>query len=196
MSESAVDAAGAEAAATEFRLAVGAIESQVSATIVGQREAIRGVMISLVLGGHALLANRDSGSGHYPSRQEPEAGSFGPARKRAELEEARSAEAHECASAADGEQATPLHAPLPALQPGGERRDRDIRRHRHGRPRAGAVDAGDVTRVGRDPAHRCPGAGQSPSPTPHHGRHRIPAGNAKTKPGRGICVCAARSRDA
>jgi MoxR-like ATPase len=50
-----VDAAGAEAAATEFRLAVGAVESQVSATIVGQREAIRGVMISLILGGHALL---------------------------------------------------------------------------------------------------------------------------------------------
>ena len=55
MSESALDAAGAEAAANEFRAAVAAIESQVSAAIVGQREAIRGVMISLILGGHALL---------------------------------------------------------------------------------------------------------------------------------------------
>jgi MoxR-like ATPase len=53
--ESAVDAPGAEAAAAEFRVAVGAIEKQVSATIVGQREAIRGVMMSLILGGHALL---------------------------------------------------------------------------------------------------------------------------------------------
>ena len=55
MSESALDAAGAEAAANEFRATVAAIESQVSASIVGQREAIRGVMISLILGGHALL---------------------------------------------------------------------------------------------------------------------------------------------
>ena len=55
MSESAVDAADAEAAAIEFRRTVAAIESQVSTSIVGQREAIRGVMISLVLGGHALL---------------------------------------------------------------------------------------------------------------------------------------------
>ncbi len=55
MSESAVDAADAEAAATEFRRTIAAIESQVSTSIVGQREAIRGVMISLVLGGHALL---------------------------------------------------------------------------------------------------------------------------------------------
>ena len=55
MSESALGAAGAETAANEFRLTVAAIESQVSASIVGQREAIRGVMISLILGAHALL---------------------------------------------------------------------------------------------------------------------------------------------
>ena len=55
MSEPALDAAGAEAAANEFRVTVAAIENQVSASIVGQREAIRGVMISLILGGHALL---------------------------------------------------------------------------------------------------------------------------------------------
>ncbi|HET6174048.1 MAG TPA: MoxR family ATPase [Gaiellales bacterium] len=46
---------GAKAAAAEFRSAVAAIEEQVSAAIVGQREAVRGVMISLILGGHALL---------------------------------------------------------------------------------------------------------------------------------------------
>jgi MoxR-like ATPase len=55
VSEPAVDAAGAEAAAAEFRAAVAAIESQVGTAIVGQREAVRGVMTSLILGGHALL---------------------------------------------------------------------------------------------------------------------------------------------
>src|SRR6478735_10624174 len=51
----AADDPGAEAAANEFRSTVAAIEAQVGAAIVGQREAIRGVMISLILGGHALL---------------------------------------------------------------------------------------------------------------------------------------------
>jgi MoxR-like ATPase len=51
----ATDGPGAEAAAAEFRTAVAAIEAQVSEAIVGQREAVRGVMISLILGGHALL---------------------------------------------------------------------------------------------------------------------------------------------
>jgi MoxR-like ATPase len=51
----AMDGPGAEAAAAEFRTAVAAIETQVSAAIVGQREAVRGVMMSLILGGHALL---------------------------------------------------------------------------------------------------------------------------------------------
>jgi MoxR-like ATPase len=46
---------GAEAAAARFRATVEAIETQVGAAIVGQREAVRGVMISLILGGHALL---------------------------------------------------------------------------------------------------------------------------------------------
>jgi MoxR-like ATPase len=55
VSEPAVDATGAEAAAAEFRAAVAAIESQVGTAIVGQREAVRGVMTSLILGGHALL---------------------------------------------------------------------------------------------------------------------------------------------
>jgi MoxR-like ATPase len=55
VSEPVLGAPGAKAAAAEFRVAVGAIENQVGAMIVGQREAIRGVMISLVLGGHALL---------------------------------------------------------------------------------------------------------------------------------------------
>jgi MoxR-like ATPase len=59
MSEStpaaATDDPGAESAAAEFRSTVAAIETQVGAAIVGQREAVRGVMISLVLGGHALL---------------------------------------------------------------------------------------------------------------------------------------------
>jgi MoxR-like ATPase len=45
----------AEAAAAAFRTTVAAIETQVGAAIVGQREAVRGVMISLILGGHALL---------------------------------------------------------------------------------------------------------------------------------------------
>jgi MoxR-like ATPase len=45
----------AAATANHFRTAVAAIEEQVSAAIVGQREAVRGVMISLILGGHALL---------------------------------------------------------------------------------------------------------------------------------------------
>jgi MoxR-like ATPase len=51
----AADEPGAQAAAEEFRTAVTAIEAQVAAAIVGQREAVRGVTISLILGGHALL---------------------------------------------------------------------------------------------------------------------------------------------
>ena len=46
---------GGDAAAAAFRTAVAAIETQVGAAIVGQREAVRGVMMSLILGGHALL---------------------------------------------------------------------------------------------------------------------------------------------
>jgi MoxR-like ATPase len=51
----ATDGPTAEAAAAQFRKAVAAIEAQVGGAIVGQREAVRGVMISLILGGHALL---------------------------------------------------------------------------------------------------------------------------------------------
>jgi MoxR-like ATPase len=49
------DEPGAESAAASFRTAAQAIEERVSAAIVGQRDAIRGVLISLILGGHALL---------------------------------------------------------------------------------------------------------------------------------------------
>ena len=45
-------AAGAVAA---FRATAEAIEGQVGEAIVGQRSAVRGVLISLVLGQHALL---------------------------------------------------------------------------------------------------------------------------------------------
>jgi MoxR-like ATPase len=51
----AADEPGAQAASEQFRAAVTAIEAQVASAIVGQREAVRGVMISLILGGHALL---------------------------------------------------------------------------------------------------------------------------------------------
>ncbi len=51
----ATDERDAERAAAHFRATVEAIESQVGAAIVGQREAIRGVLICLILGGHALL---------------------------------------------------------------------------------------------------------------------------------------------
>src|SRR5882757_634340 len=49
------DEPGAESAAASFRTAAQLIEERVSAAIVGQRDAIRGVLISLILGGHALL---------------------------------------------------------------------------------------------------------------------------------------------
>jgi MoxR-like ATPase len=51
----AADELGAADAATDFRATAAAIESQVGERIVGQRDAIRGVLISLILGGHALL---------------------------------------------------------------------------------------------------------------------------------------------
>jgi MoxR-like ATPase len=49
------DEPAAEGAAAEFRITAEAIERRVSDAIVGQREAVRGVLISLILGGHALL---------------------------------------------------------------------------------------------------------------------------------------------
>ena len=42
-------------AAAEFRATAEAIEGRSATAIVGQREAVRGVLISLILGGHALL---------------------------------------------------------------------------------------------------------------------------------------------
>jgi MoxR-like ATPase len=44
-----------EAAVASFRAVAAEIERQVGVSIVGQREAIRGVLISLMLGSHALL---------------------------------------------------------------------------------------------------------------------------------------------
>jgi MoxR-like ATPase len=41
--------------ADDFRIVADAIERRVGDAIVGQREAVRGVLISLILGGHALL---------------------------------------------------------------------------------------------------------------------------------------------
>ena len=52
---SVTDEPDAERAAEQFRATVEAIENQVGAEIVGQREATRGVLICLILGGHALL---------------------------------------------------------------------------------------------------------------------------------------------
>ena len=45
----------AESDAADFRTVAEAIEQRVAEAIVGQREAIRGVVICLILGGHALL---------------------------------------------------------------------------------------------------------------------------------------------
>jgi MoxR-like ATPase len=49
------DEPAAADAVADFRATAKAIESQVGERIVGQRDAIRGVLISLITGGHALL---------------------------------------------------------------------------------------------------------------------------------------------
>ena len=53
--EHAAEERGAADVAADFRATAEAIESKVAEQIVGQRDAIRGVLISLILGGHALL---------------------------------------------------------------------------------------------------------------------------------------------
>ncbi len=54
-SQQPADDAPESSPADAFRVSAELIEAQVGAVIVGQREAIRGVLTTLVLGGHALL---------------------------------------------------------------------------------------------------------------------------------------------